>query len=148
MKQWMGGLLATIIGGVVIYWLTVGPLFHPAGVGACATGLSKDDAYHSALAPNSSWDWNCNGQEEREWHACEDFPGERCKNQPLRKVDIDQLTKDDVVGFCTKDRAATGCEPEVAACGQSGKLYPCVYNPEDGRCHAGWFETATTMRCK
>jgi hypothetical protein len=31
MKQWIGGLLATVIGGVLIYWMTVGfpEWFHP-----------------------------------------------------------------------------------------------------------------------
>jgi len=171
MGKWIGGLLGTVLAGVLIWWLTVGvhdtvrkpPQSEPQppaaaggptvaastqaaapstppGVGACSAGAKPDDNFHDTAAANGSWDWNCNGQAERQYGTCEALTKEQC--------DPNTNATHAPPGFCAQVRGPAGCTPTVAACGASGQLYPCFYNPADGRCHAGGYETAAVMRCK
>jgi hypothetical protein len=112
----------------------------PAGVGACASGLTASNDFHNASAPNGSWDWNCDGRIERQWGTCEALTREQC--------DPHTNATGAPPGFCTELRAPGGCAPKLGECGQAGWIYPCFYNPADGRCHAGGYETATTMACR
>ena len=112
----------------------------PKGIGACASGASPNNQFHDAPAPNGSWDWNCDGQTEREWGTCENLTRAQC--EPNTNA------TGAPPGFCTELRAAGGCLPKVGECGQSGWIYPCFYNPADGRCHAGGYEKAAVMRCR
>jgi hypothetical protein len=110
------------------------------GLGACASGATPSLEFHDVIAPNGSWDWNCNGQVEREWGPCENLTRAQCDpNTNVTKAPP---------GFCTELRAPGGCPPKLGECGQSGWIYPCFYNSADGRCHAGGYETATVMRCR
>ncbi len=110
------------------------------GIGACATGDSPSNEFHDAPASNGSWDWNCNGQIEREWVPCENLTREQC--------DPNTNAKGVPPGFCTDLRAESGCPPKIGECGKPVYLYPCFYKPEDGRCHAGGYESAQVMRCR
>jgi hypothetical protein len=110
------------------------------GVGACASGGSPNDEFHDAPAPNGSWDWNCNGQIESEWGTCESLTRAQC--------DPNTNETGAPPGFCTELRTTGGCPPKLGECGQPGWIYPCFYNPADGRCHAGGYETAKIMRCR
>jgi hypothetical protein len=112
----------------------------PVGVGACAAGSSPNNEFHDVAASNGSWDWNCNGQVEREWSTCENLTRSQC--------DPNTNATGAPPGFCSELRAPSGCTPRVAQCGQAGWIYPCFYNPADGRCHAGGYETAAVMRCR
>lgn len=112
----------------------------PVGIGACATGAAPSNEFHDMPASNGSWDWNCNGQIEREWGTCENLTQAQC--------DPNTNVTGAPAGFCTEIRAAGGCPPKIGECGKQGWVYPCFYNPADGRCHAGGYETATVMRCK
>ena len=112
----------------------------PKGIGACASGDSPSNEFHDTAAPNGSWDWNCDGNIEREYTVCENLSRKDCDpstNQTGAKP-----------GFCTELRAESGCAPTLGDCGKPGYVYPCFYNPADGRCHAGGYETAAVMRCK
>jgi len=165
MKQWIGGLLATVIGGVLIYWLTVGfpswvggknnsnryqddlrqhsdigRALPKVGIGACASGASPSNEFHDSPAANGSWDWNCDGQVEREWGTCEALSREQC----IPNTNVTGARP----GFCPELRGPQGCVPKIGECGQSGWVYPCFLSPADGRCHAGGVETATIMRCR
>ncbi len=112
----------------------------PKGIGACASGGSPSNEFRDAPAPNGSWDWNCNGQIERELGTCENLTRAQC--------DPNTNATGAPPGFCTELRAAGGCLPKIGECGQQGWVYPCFYNPADGRCHAGGYETAKVMRCR
>lgn len=112
----------------------------PRGIGACADGRLPSNEWHDAAAPNGSWDWNCNGQIERQWGPCENLRPEQCTPHTN--------ATGAPPGFCTELRAPSGCLPKVGECGQAGWIYPCFYNSADGRCHAGGYELATPMRCK
>jgi hypothetical protein len=116
------------------------PKSSPVAVGACATGNAPSNVFHDSPASNGSWDWNCNGQIEREWGTCEALTREQC--------DPNTNVTGAPSGFCSELRGVNGCIPKVAACGTQGWYYPCFYNSADGRCHAGGYETATVMRCK
>jgi hypothetical protein len=110
------------------------------GLGACASGAAPSLQFHDVAAPNGSWDWNCDGQVEREFGTCENLTREQCDpNTNVTKAPP---------GFCTQLRTAKGCTPNIGQCGQSGWIYPCFYDAADGRCHAGGYETAAVMRCK
>lgn len=147
-KVVVGVLIALLAGGSAPWWwakLFPGPAPTPpatvtAGVGACASGNSPVNEFHDAPAPNGSWDWNCDGNVERAWGACENLSRAQC--EPNTNV------TGAAPGFCTEIRAPSGCRPTVAECGQSGWIYPCFYNPADGRCHAGGYETAIVMKCR
>lgn len=109
-------------------------------IGACANGDSPSNEFHDAPAPNGSWDWNCNGQVEREFVPCENLTREQCDpNTNFTGVPP---------GFCSDLRAEGGCLPKIGECGKPGYVYPCFYKPEDGRCHAGGYERAQAMRCR
>lgn len=110
------------------------------GIGACADGDSPSTAFHDSPAPNGSWDWDCNGQVVREWGVCENLTREQC--------DPHTNATGAPPGFCSEMRYEGGCTPKVAECGKPGWIYPCFYNAQDGRCHAGGYETAQVMRCK
>lgn len=143
--QWIGGILATVIGGVLIYWLTVGFPINtrsstPKGIGACADGGLPSNAFHNTPAANGSWDWNCDGRIEREWDTCESLTQEQC--------DPNTNATGAPPGFCTQIRSENGCVPTIGECGQAGWIYPCFYNSADGRCHAGGYETAKIMECR
>lgn len=112
----------------------------PAGIGACGSGDAPSNTFHDAAAPNGSWDWNCDGQVEREWSPCENLAPAQC--QPHTNA------TGAPPGFCSEIRSEGGCVPKIAECGQEGWTYPCFYNPADGRCHAGGYERATVMRCR
>ena len=118
------------------------PVEHPrpVGVGACATGGAPSNVFYDTPASNGSWDWNCNGQTEREWGTCEALTREQC--------DPNTNATGAPPGFCSALRGVSGCIPKVAACGTQGWVYPCFYSSADGRCHAGGYETAKVMRCK
>jgi len=112
----------------------------PRGVGACASGASPDGNFHNSPAANGSWDWNCDGQIERAFGSCESLSRQQCDpNTNVTNVPP---------GFCSELRAPAGCVPQVAECGHAGYIYPCFYNSADGRCHAGGYETPTTMQCR
>jgi hypothetical protein len=159
MWKQIGGVAAAILTGVLTWWLTEGlrereiPVTpgsspatvaltqqQPPGVGACASGASPDRAFHNAAAANGSWDWDCNGTVERQWAACENLSRAQC--------DPNTNQTGAPPGFCSEIRSPGGCTPQIAACGQSGWVYPCFYNAADGRCHAGGLETAVTMACR
>jgi hypothetical protein len=161
MRKWLGGIAAAVLTGVLTWWLTQGLRFKsstpqpvpadvmehtpaPAGVGACADGASPDHGFHNTPAANGSWDWDCNGTVERQWGACENL-GSQCPppNSAPRRASVDAPH-----GFCSELRGPAGCTPQIAECGRSGWTYPCVLSDADGRCHAGWFETATVMACR
>ena len=112
----------------------------PRGIGACASGVSPDNNFHNAAAANGSWDWNCDGQMERAFGSCESLTRQQC--------DPNTNATNGPPGFCTELRAASGCVAKVAECGQAGYIYPCFYNAQDGRCHAGGYETPVTMQCR
>jgi len=112
----------------------------PVGIGACATGAAPSSVFHDTPASNGSWDWNCDGQIEREWGTCEALTREQC--------DPNTNATGASPGFCSELRGVSGCLPTVAACGTQGWVYPCFYNSADGRCHAGGYETAKVMRCQ
>jgi hypothetical protein len=110
------------------------------GIGACGSGDSPNTEFHDAPASNGSWDWNCNGQIEREWGPCENLTRQQC--EPHTNA------TGAPPGFCSNLRGEGGCPPKIGECGKQGYLYLCFYNVEDGRCHAGGYETAQTMRCR
>lgn len=110
------------------------------GIGACADGDSPNTAFHDTAAANGSWDWDCNGQVEREFGVCENLTREQC--------DPHTNATGAPPGFCSEIRSEGGCPPKVAECRKSGYVYPCFYNAQDGRCHAGGYETAQVMRCR
>lgn len=116
------------------------PSPQPKGIGACATGDSPSNEFHDAPASNGSWDWNCDGKTEREWRACENLTREQC--------DPHTNATGAPPGFCTELRAEGGCPPKIGECGKQGYLYPCFYNSEDGRCHAGGIEQEQVMQCR
>jgi hypothetical protein len=116
------------------------PSQKPIGIGVCADGLSAIETFRDAPAPNGSWDWNCDGRIERRWGPCENLTRAQC--EPHTNA------TGAPPGFCAELRAPTGCTPRVADCGQSGFLYPCFYNADDGRCHAGGYELAQVMECR
>ena len=107
---------------------------------ACDTGATPSNEFHDAPASNGSWDWNCNGETEREWSPCENLTREQC--------DPSTNATGAPPGFCTDLRAEGGCPPKIGECGKPGYIYPCFYNAADGRCHAGGYETAQIMRCR
>jgi len=109
-------------------------------IGACASGVSPSNEFHDAPASNGSWDWNCDGQIEREWGPCENLTRQQC--EPNTNA------TGAPPGFCAQLRAEGGCPPKVGECGKEGYIYPCFYNPADGRCHAGGYELAKVMRCR
>ncbi len=146
-------VVALIAGGSAPWWwgkLFPSPSVQPpvgavtpprsSGIGACVSGDSPSNQFHDAPASNGSWDWNCNGQTEREWGTCENLTRQQC--------DPNTNETGGPPGFCTELRAVGGCPPKIGECGQAGWVYPCFYNPADGRCHAGGYETAKIMRCK
>lgn len=206
--KWVGGIVATVIGGVLIFYFTQKPTTttpvpsptpaptrthtpHPGpsddsadshgdhpdqpprracenlpnkgaacqvGLGACAqtgtwvcnqagTGLvcgavpnQRDNNFHNVVSSNGSWDWNCDGQIERQWGACENLSPAQCRPN----TNVTHAPP----GFCDTLRKPNGCPPTTSECGHSGYLYPCFYNPSDGRCHAGGYETSAVMACR
>jgi hypothetical protein len=112
----------------------------PAGIGACASGESPSQQFHEIPASNGSWDWDCDGQIEREWGPCENLTRAQC--------DPNTNVTGAPPGFCSELRGVGGCPPKLAECGKPGWIYPCFYNSADGRCHAGGYELAKAMRCR
>ena len=110
------------------------------GIGACGDGNTPSNEFHNAPASNGSWDWNCDGNVERQWNVCENLSRKDC--EPHTNA------TGAPPGFCTELRAEGGCPPNLGECGKSGWIYPCFYNAEDGRCHAGGYETASVMGCR
>jgi hypothetical protein len=183
--KWVGGIVATVVGGVLIWHFTTpagsGPQPTPSpvatvqpqrkcdnmpnkgaacsvGAGACSQTGSwvcnergdglicnavpnrADNGFHNVAASNGSWDWNCDGQTERQWGTCESLTRAQC--------DPNTNATHGPPGFCSELRKPQGCTPTVAACGTNGWIYPCFYNQADGRCHAGGYETAAVMACR
>ena len=148
----IGVVLALAVGGSAPWWWT--SVFKPkpvipadpiekkpvAGLGACSDGSTPSGDFHDAAATNGSWDWNCDGQVEKEYTVCENLTRAQC--------DPNTNAAHGPPGFCSELRAPGGCTPKVASCGLSGYIYPCFYDAADGRCHAGGYETATVMRCR
>jgi hypothetical protein len=138
----VGVLMALLVGSSYPWWW--GLLFPErhatVGIGACSSSSSPVNEFRDAPAPNGSWDWNCDGQIDHAWVACENLTQAQC--------DPHTNATGTPPGFCGEIRAPTGCKPIVGECGQSGWLYPCFYNKADGRCHAGGYETATLMKCR
>src|SRR6266550_9017754 len=113
-------LIALIAGGSAPWWwgkLFPPPVPHvdqknppPYGIGACASGDSPKTrleglGFHNAPASNGSWDWDCDGQIEREWGPCEN----------LTRVQCDPNTNETGAppGFCTELRTEGGCLPRL-----------------------------------
>jgi hypothetical protein len=138
------GIIVAIVVAIAVsgsapwWWNRVFP--DHQGIGACASGAPPDNNFHNAAAPNGSWDWNCDGQIEQAFGSCESLTRQQC--------DPDTNATNGPPGFCTEIRAVSGCIPKVAECGQAGYIYPCFYNAQDGRCHAGGYETPMTMQCR
>src|SRR5882672_313117 len=90
------------------------PLPQAKGIGACASGDSPSNEFHDAPASNGSWDWNCNGQIEREWGPCENLTREQC--EPHTNA------TGAPPGFCSDLRAEGGCPPKIGECGKQGYI--------------------------
>jgi hypothetical protein len=153
-KVVVGVLIALLAGGSSPWWwgklfpdggghqppLDPVPTTLSPGIGACASVGSPVNEFRDSSAPNGSWDWNCDGQIEREWGPCENLSKAQC--------DPNTNATGSPAGFCNEIRAPGGCPPTLGECGHSGFAYPCFYNAADGRCHAGGYEIATVMRCR
>jgi hypothetical protein len=119
-----------------------GKLFYHGDNAVCkAETPILPEGFRDIASPNGSWDWDCNGTVEKQWATCESLTKDQC--DPNTNV-----TQRAPGGFCTQLRSPGGCPPDAAECGQRIWTYPCFWNAADGRCHAGGYETATTMACK
>jgi hypothetical protein len=122
--------------------MRAGKFFYEGDTPVCKSEINVDpQGFSNIAAPNGSWDLDCNGAVEKEWVTCESLSRDQCDPNT-------NYTHKAAGGFCTSPRAVAGCLPSVAECGQRIWVYPCFWNANDGRCHAGGYETATTMQCK
>jgi hypothetical protein len=111
--------------------MPVGSHCYP-GVGAClATGTvvcanpssatcsvmagSPDDTFHSAAAPNGSWDWNCNNNVDRQYplSSCDSFTAATCPQEGWTPVTGQ-------AGDCGQMLVQTSCSTTASGCASTG----------------------------
>jgi hypothetical protein len=112
----------------------------PVGLGACATGSKPSNSFRQERAANGSWDWNCDGNVEKQYQSCESMAPKACTPNTN--------ATGSPPGFCSTLRAPDGCKAPPAQCGSTGYIYPCFYHAADGRCHAGGYETEAKLGCR